>query len=101
MQKAVKKLNDEMKKDKNSYVQAVGGFLLKHLEENPDSAENINVAEKTIAGSLNEMKKEASKQRVGGVAVLTDAEGFATVLKYFSIGKEIPAEVEESFDFLD
>jgi hypothetical protein len=102
--KAIEKLQSEMAKDTaNSYIQVVGGFLIQHLEQNPQDAEKIHakenipvgekmlVEDKTIAKSLEEMKKVASKKKVGNCAVLTDQEGFAAVLKYFGIGTE-PAE---------
>ncbi len=84
--KAIEKLQSEMTKNTaNTYVQVVGGFLLQHLEQNPQDAEKILVADKDIGKSLEEMRKEASKKKVGSCAVLTDQEGFAVVLKYFGI----------------
>jgi len=84
--KAIEKIRSEMTKDTaNSYVQVVGGFLLQHLEFNPQDAEKILVTDKTIIKSLDEMKKAAGKKKVGSCAVLTDQEGFAVVLKYFGI----------------
>lgn len=58
---------------------------MRHLEANPSAAEKIIVKEKSIKGSIAEMRKEAEKQKVGNVAVLSDAEGFAAVLKYYGI----------------
>lgn len=84
--KAIEKLQSEMTQNTtNPYIQVVGGFLLQHLAENPQDAEKILVADKTIAKSLGEMQKEAAKKKVGSCAVLTDQEGFAVVLKYFGI----------------
>jgi hypothetical protein len=99
IEQATAKIESEMlgKKD-NPYIQVVGGFLLKHLDSNPQGAEKVLNKEKTIAKSLDEMKKAAEKKKVGGVAVLTDEEGFKIVLEYFGIGateEEIP-----DFDFL-
>lgn len=86
MKKAIEKLQSEMtKNNNNSYIQVVGAFLLQHLEQNPQDAEKILVADKDIGKSLEEMRKEASKKKVGSCAVLTDQEGFAVVLKYFGI----------------
>jgi hypothetical protein len=56
-----------------------------HLERNPQDAEKILAADKTILKSLDEMKKAAEKKKVGNMAVLTDAEGFSVVFKYFGI----------------
>lgn len=83
--KAIAKLKEEMEKDKNPYIQVVGGFLINHLEIHPESSEKILNIEKTIMKSLNEMKKAAEKNKVGNCAVLTDQEGFEIVLKYFDI----------------
>lgn len=99
MKKAIEKLNDEMENNKASYVQAVGGFLLQHLEEDATAADKILEEGKTIAGSLEEMRKEAEKQKVGNVAVLSDEDGFAAVLKYYGIGEEV--SLADTFDFLN
>jgi hypothetical protein len=86
---AIAKISVEIQKEKNPYVQAVGGFLLQHLDKNPQDAEKILVQDKTILKSLDAMKKEAEKKKVGNCAVLTDAEGFAVVLKYFGIDGQV------------
>lgn len=86
MNNAITKLRSEMDANKNnSYIQVVGQFLLQHIESHPDDAEKIMTADKTIAKSLEAMRKEAEKKKSGNCAVLTDQEGFAIVLKYFGI----------------
>lgn len=83
---AIEKIKAEMEQHRNNaYVQAVGGMLLQHIDVSPASAEQILTEGKTISGSLAEMQKEARKKQVGNCAVLTDQEGFAIVLNYFSI----------------
>lgn len=83
---AISKIKTEMDGNKNNpYIQVVGGFLLQHLDANPAAAEKILAADKTIAKSLDAMRKEAEKKKVGNCAVLTDQEGFEVVLKYFGI----------------
>lgn len=83
---AISKLKDEMKQNANiAYVKVIGEFLLKHLELNPESADQIMNSDKTIKASLSEMQKEARKKQVNGCAVLSDQEGFDIVLKYFGI----------------
>lgn len=80
------KLQSEMTQNTtNSYIQVVGGFLLQHLTENPQDAEKILTADKTIGKSLKEMENAARKKKVDNCALLTDQEGFAIVLKYFGI----------------
>lgn len=91
---AIAKLQAEIDSSKNnSYVKAVGGFLKKYLEGNPEVAKQVLVEGKTIKGSLVEMKKEARKNQVDNCGILTDEEGFAVVLKYYGIA---PAETLES-----
>ena len=85
MQEAIKKIKAEMKKEKNPYVQIVGEFMLQQLDKYPEAAEKILATDKTILKSLEEMRKVAEKNKVGNCAVLSDAEGFAVVLKYFGI----------------
>jgi hypothetical protein len=85
MQKAIAKIKAEIDKEKNHYVQVVGQFLLQHLEKNQQDAEKIVATDKTILKSLEEMRKVAEKKKVGNCAVLTDAEGFEVVTKYFGI----------------
>ncbi|RJQ25544.1 MAG: hypothetical protein C4589_11130 [Peptococcaceae bacterium] len=86
LENAISKIRTEMNQNANNpYIQVVGGFLLQHLETCPVSAEKIMATDKTIAKSLDEMRKVANKNKVGNCAVLTDAEGFAVVLKYFGI----------------
>ncbi|PWV97463.1 hypothetical protein DFQ01_121107 [Paenibacillus cellulosilyticus] len=85
-QAALDKLRAEMTAAKNNqYVQVIGQFLLGYLEEHSDSADKLAAADKTIAKSLDAMKAEAKKKQSNGMAMLTDAEGFAIVLSYYGI----------------
>ncbi|EFM10145.1 hypothetical protein PaecuDRAFT_3104 [Paenibacillus curdlanolyticus YK9] len=84
--KALNKLRMEMDAAQgNAYVQVIGKFLIDHLEATPSHAEQLCAADKSIVKSLDAMKAEAKKKQSGGVAMLTDAEGFAVVLKYYGI----------------
>lgn len=86
MQEAITKIQAEMAaNDKNPYIRVIGEFLIGHLGNNPEAAEKILADDKTVAKSLDAMKAEAKKKQHNGVAMLTDAEGFAIVLKYFEI----------------
>lgn len=81
----IDRLRIEMEQNKaDQYVQEVGQYLLDHLKANPRDTEKI-AADKTIKGSLAEMRKEAEKKKVGNMAVLTPQEGFSIVLAYFGI----------------
>jgi hypothetical protein len=86
LNEAVSKIKVEMeRKNDDPYVQVVGEFLLGYLKDNPGSAEQFMDPEKSIEKSLDEMRKAAEKKKKGTCAVLTDAEGFAIVLKYYGI----------------
>jgi len=86
VEQAILKVSTEMTSNKdNPMFQIVGEFLLQHLDENPQDAERLLSADKTIGKSLTEMRKAAEKNKVGNCAVLTDQEGFAVVLKHFEI----------------
>ncbi|MFB5192774.1 Cas9 inhibitor AcrIIA9 family protein [Alicyclobacillus fastidiosus] len=99
---AISKVRAELTgNNNNSYVQAVGIFLLQRLEEHPEFAENVLAPGKTILKSLDAMRKVAEKKKVGNCAVLTDAEGFAVILDYFktpeSTQKEsVPTQAEKT-----
>lgn len=99
---AIAKLKKEIDDNKkNPYVKVIGDFLIGHLEQHPADAERILAADKTIAKSLNAMKEEARKKQHNGMAMLTDAEGFAVVLKYFGIDTKSAGNgtVNDDFDF--
>lgn len=104
MQEAINKLQSEMDSNKNNpYVKVIGEFLVWHVKANPSAADLIMDRNKSIAKSLDAMKKEAQKKATNGMAMLTDAEGFAIVLKYFEIqdnpvseDKLSPAKAETS-----
>lgn len=94
---AVMKIRDEMAQNvKNPYVQVVGDFLLRYLEQHPEAAEKILAQDKSIKGSLEAMKTEARKHQVDGCGVLTDEEGFTVVLKYYGINGK-PSSTEVAF----
>lgn len=86
LEQAIAKLKAEMDANKtNAYVQAIGQFLIEHVQSNPASAEKIMTNSKTVAGSLDAMRKEAEKKKTGNFAMLTPQEGFSIVLKYFGV----------------
>ena len=86
---ALEKLQKEIESQDNAYVKYIGEYLLNYIKNNPKYAENILVEDKTILGSLKHMEKEARKKAKDGMAILTDEEGFKTVLDYYEI-KENP-----------
>lgn len=90
LEQAVAKLEAEMKK-KDPYIQVIGQFLNEFLKQRPDAGEQVMAKDKSIAGSLQAMRSIAEKRKVGNCAVLTDEEGFATVLEYFGVTGQVQA----------
>ena len=101
LENAIKKIKDEMEKENNPYVKVIGKYLLGVLKDNESAAEKILTEDKTIMKSLKEMEKAAQKVKVGNIGILTDEEGYAIVLKYFDITKEINESInnENVIDF--
>lgn len=86
LDKAIEKIHTEMNKNTNNqYIQVVGDFLLQHLQKDPGAADKILSESKTIAGSLEDMRTQASKRQVNRCGMFTPQEGFEIVLKYFGI----------------
>lgn len=100
IEKAIERIKLEMKQKKdNSYIQAIGDYLLKQVEINRDAAEKICNGTKTIEKSLKEVEKVARKKAVSGCAVLSDSEVFKIVREYYQFeavqDKFIQVEVDE------
>lgn len=83
---AIDKLRDEMaEKANDAYVSYVGEELTKHLTAHPAEAEKILNNGKTIAGSLEALKKYAGNHKTGNMAVIPPDEGMRIVIEYFGI----------------
>ena len=100
IERAIERIKREMKqKNDNSYIQAIGDYLLKQVEINRDAAEKICNEKKSIQKSLKEVEKTARKKAVAGCAVLSDSEVFKIVREYYQFeavqDKFIQVEVDE------
>ena len=100
IERAIEKIKKEMEdKKENSYIQAIGDYLLKQVEINREAAEKICNGTKTIEKSLKEVEKIAKKKAVAGCAVLSDSEVFKIVREYYQFeavqDKFIQIEVDE------
>lgn len=100
IERAIERIKREMKQKKdNSYIQAIGDYLLKQVEINRDAAEKICNGTNTIEKSLKEVEKVARKKAVAGCAVLSDSEVFKIVREYYQFeavqDKFIQVEVDE------
>lgn len=102
LQEAIKKIDDEMNKNKNNRTYKRIGEYLKEIIKTNQQAEKILVKEKSIKGSIEAMSAEAKKVAVSNCGVLTDEEGFEIVRKYFDIKEEpgsgINISLAELFD---
>lgn len=85
MEKAIEKLEAEMKVSKEPYVQLIGQYLIDHVRDNPVDAVHILNEKKSVAGSLEHMKNMAKKKQKNGYAIFTPDEGFAIILEYYGI----------------
>ena len=97
MEAAIAKLRAEMDgTGTNAYIKLIGDFLIKYLQANPGGADQVLSADKTIVKSLGAMQAEARKKAgANGMAMLTDDEGYAVVLKYFGLEAVSPPPVEQ------
>lgn len=100
IERAIEKLKKEMEsKKENSYIQAIGDYLLKQVEINRNAAEKICNEKKSIEKSLKEVEKVARNKVVAGCAVLSDSEVFKIVREYYQFeavqDKFIQVEIDE------
>ena len=100
IERAIEKLKKEMEsKKENSYIQAIGDYLLKQVEINRNAAEKICNEKKSIEKSLKEVEKVARNKAVASCAVLSDSEVFKIVREYYQFeavqDKFIQVEVDE------
>ncbi|MEK4113251.1 hypothetical protein MHH92_23575 [Paenibacillus sp. FSL M7-1414] len=99
MEAAIAKLRAEMDgTGTNAYIKVIGDFLIKHVQANPGTADQVMVADRTIAKSLVAIEAEAKRKAVGGMAMLTDEEVLPIVMNYFGLQgapTATPAPVEQ------
>lgn len=83
IEKAIEKIREEMKKNSSEYIQIIGKYLIENIEVNKHSAELIINGNKTLDGCINYMEIAAKKVAHGGVAILTNEQGFKLVSEYY------------------
>lgn len=99
IEQATLKVRNEMEKENNPYVKVIGDFLIDYINANETEAQKIVADEKkTIMKSIEAMRKEAAKNKVGNMAMLTPEQGYAVVLKYFGIKGKENIKVDYSFN---
>ena len=82
---AMDKIRGEMAKSKDKYVEVVGEYLTGYLLANPEAETALLDKDKSIAGSLERVRKEAEKVKQGNMAILDDWTVFGIVLGYFGL----------------
>lgn len=86
VQEALRKLQTEMAGAvADSYISYIGAFLMDHVRQNPHHATLIMADGKSISGSLEAMRSEASKKKKNNFAMFTPEQGFEIVLKYYGV----------------
>lgn len=87
---AITKINTEMQKDaRNKYYEVVGQYVIDRITDE-QSAELVLAVGKTLSGACDAIKAIALKYKTGNVAVVSDADGFAAVDKYFGFHDDLP-----------
>lgn len=100
IEKAIEKIKREMSENKeDSYIQAIGDYLLKQVEINIDAVKKILSNDKSIRGSLEEIERILKKNTKTRCVCLSDKEVFKMVREYYKFeavqDRFIQVEVEE------
>lgn len=91
LQEALQRIQKEVGDNAgNKMIAFVGGELIKFVRANPDKAELLAAADKSIKGAFDAMRKAAEKVKVGNMAVLAPDEGMAVVMEYYGIKRDMP-----------
>ena len=92
MENSIKKINDEMqKKPDDLYTEIIGHYVIDRCQSEAD-AELVAKEDKTLSGAMKAITDAASKKKQGSVAVMTDAEVFGVVDKYFDFKTDLKAQ---------
>lgn len=86
------KINTEMQKDPaNKYLEIIGHYVLDRCVDEA-CEKKASDEKKTLAGTMQEILKEAGRKKQGNVAVLLPADVFGTVDKYFGFATDVAAQ---------
>ncbi len=90
----IEKFDSECDKSpKNTMLRVICEHMIDLLHKHEDAAEKID-SKKTLAGAVEAMRREARKRAFDNCGVLTDAEVFEIVHKYFGVDAIDDAEPE-------
>lgn len=86
-QKAVNKIQEEMKKfKKNPLAQVLGKYLAQECKGNETIAESVIKNEKTLKDLAEHITAYAKKKATGGMAMLPHEEVYKEALKFYGAG---------------
>lgn len=88
---AIKKLDAEMEKAKDSCSKYIAEQLLQLATSCPEVAEKILKQQKTLAGALAAVRQEAKKHAVDGCACIDEIQTMEIACKYYNIKATKPA----------
>ena len=81
----IEKFDSECDKSpNNTMLRVICEHMIDLLHKHEDAADKID-SKKTLAGAVDAMQKEARKRASGNCGILTDAEGYEIVHKYFGV----------------
>lgn len=87
--RAIKKLEDEIKKAKDdTYATPIGRYIIKQCEENLELARRVITEAKTLKGCMEYIIDCAKKVKSGRVAVVSDEKVFSWAVNYY-LGKNV------------
>lgn len=91
--KAIAKINAEMQKNANDpYTEIVGHYVIDRCLDEA-CAKKVMEEKKTLRGAMGNVMERAKKARGGNVAVLTPADVFGAVDKYFCFEPNAAAQM--------
>lgn len=86
LEAAVDKINKEINSNQNnSYISAIGEFLIDYIQAHEEAADKILIHDNTIKNSLESVKNKVRSKSFGGCAVIEDKDVFKMVLAYYGI----------------
>lgn len=91
---AVEKINNEMQQNaSDTYTEILGQYIIDRCGEDP--AVDAAVAEdgKTLKGAMAAVYSVAQSKKHGSVSVLTPAQVFGAVDKYFGLKEDVRAQL--------
>lgn len=98
LQEIINNFENECEKNPNDMMKRIiCNRMVEKLQTASDEIlKNIIDSKLTISGSIERMKKEASKNKTGGYAVLTDEQGYKIIDEYFGLNTSSDTKVKEA-----